>query len=59
MQKVASGLVVIQDACRTRPADPTSGPPNPAPLMALGSEAASKDLLTKVDNMQAQVPYRI
>lgn len=55
MQKVASGLVVIQDACRTRPADLTSGHPDPDPLMALGSEAASKDLLTKVDNMQAQV----
>lgn len=55
MQKVGAALVVIQDACRTRPADPNSDPSELVPPMVLGSEAASKALLTKLDNMQAQV----
>lgn len=55
MQKVGAALVVIQDACRTRPADPNSDPSELLPPMVLGSEAASKALLTKLDDMQAQV----
>lgn len=55
MRKVGMALVVIQEACRTRPVDPNSEPPEPESPTGLGFEASSKDLLTKLDNMQTQV----
>ena len=52
MQKVGSALVVIQDSCRTRPAEPEQAP---LAATALGSEAASRALLAQLDSLQAQV----
>ena len=54
MQHVRAGLVSIQASTSMRPPDPDAG----VPLVthaALGSEAAAKDLLAKLDSMQAQV----
>ena len=52
MQKVGSALVVVQDSCRTRPAEPEEAPLATA---ALGSEAGSRALLAQLDSLQAQV----
>lgn len=57
MQRVAAALVVIQDACRTRPADPSSDQPDLELPTAMGFEATSKALLGKLDSMQAQVHF--
>lgn len=54
MQRVGAGLVSIQASTRMRPPDPDAAGPI-APHAALGSEAAAKDLLSKLDSMQAQV----
>lgn len=54
MQRVRAGLVSIQASTSMRLPDPDAG----APLgtnASLGSEAAAKDLLAKLDSMQAQV----
>lgn len=54
MQRVSAGLVSIRDSTRMWPPNPEAAGPVAAHA-ALGSEAAAKDLLTKLDSMQAQV----
>ena len=54
MQRVGAGLVFIQASTRMRPPDPDEVTPA-VTHAALGSEAAAKDLLAKLDSMQAQV----
>ena len=54
MQRVGAGLVAIQAATSMRPPDPDAGTPPPAHA-GLGTQSAAKDLLAKLDSMQAQV----
>lgn len=54
MQRVGAGLVSIQASASMHPPDPDAAGPLAAHA-ALGSEAAAKDLLAKLDSMQAQV----
>lgn len=55
MQRVGAGLVAIQASTRMRPPDPDSVAAAVVMHAAPGSEAAAKDLLFKLDSMQAQV----
>ncbi len=55
MQHVGAGLVAIQASTRMRPPDPDSVAAAVIIHAAPGSEAAAKDLLFKLDSMQAQV----
>lgn len=55
LQRVGAGLVAIQACTSMRPPDPDGVNPLAAHAGALGSEGAAKDLLAKLDSMQAQV----
>lgn len=48
-------MVAIQASSSMRPPDPDGVNPLAAHAGALGSEGAAKDLLAKLDSMQAQV----
>lgn len=55
LQRVGVGLVAIQASTSMRPPDPDGPNPLAPHAGALGSEGAAKDLLAKLDSMQAQV----
>lgn len=55
LQRVGAGLVAIQASTDMRPPDPDGVNPWATHVGALGSEGAAKDLLVKLDSMQAQV----
>ncbi len=55
MQRVGAGLHSIQATTRMRPPDPEATAAALIIHAAPGSEAAAKDLLFKLDSMQAQV----
>lgn len=55
MLRVGAGLLAIQATTRMRAPDPEAAPISPAlPHASLGSESAARDLLSKLDSMQAQ-----
>ena len=55
LQRGGVGLVAIQASTNMRPPDPDGVNPLATHAGALGSEGAAKDLLAKLDSMQAQV----
>ena len=55
MQHVGAGLQAMQASTRMRPPDPEAAAAAVVIHAAPGSEAAAKDLLSKLEGMQAQV----
>ena len=55
MQHVGAGLQAMQTSTRMRPPDPEAAAAAVVIHAAPGSEAAAKDLLSKLEGMQAQV----